>query len=70
MSIVTKHGKENYIANGMGIPAHDYISNTYNGSGNLESVTYKIGGSSGETVAVIEMTYDGSGNLLTVERTS
>jgi hypothetical protein len=70
MSIVTKYGKENYIANGMGIPAHDYIANTYNGDGNLTAVTYKIGGASGEVVAILEMTYDVSNNLLTVERTT
>ena len=70
MSIVNKYGKENYIANGMGIPAHDYILNAYNGNGNLTSVTYKIGGASGEIVAVVEMTYDESDNVLTVARTS
>ena len=70
MSIVTKYGKENYIANGMGIPAHDYIANTYNGGGNLATVTYKIGGASGTIVAVLEMTYDGSNNILTVARTT
>lgn len=65
-----KYGEENYISNGMGIPAHDYISNTYDGSGNVLTSTYRLGGASGDIVAVLNMTYDGSGNLLTIERTT
>lgn len=69
MSGTRKFGEENYIANGMGIPAHDHITNAYTG-GDLTSVTYRLGGATGTIVAVLTMTYDGSGNVLTVERTT
>jgi len=62
-------GEENYIANNMGIPAYDYIGNTYDVSNNLTQVDYRMGGSGGTIVATVVMTYDGSNNLLTVERT-
>lgn len=69
MAGTKKFGEENYIANPMGIPAYDYIANTYDVSDNLTQVVYRLGGSSGTIVATIAMTYDGSNNLLTVERT-
>jgi hypothetical protein len=53
---------------GLEIPTHDYISNTYDGSGNLTTVVYKRGGASGNTVATLTMTYDANDNLLTVTR--
>ena len=62
-------GANNFIQNGLGVPAHDYISNTYDGSSNLTQTDYYIGGSGGTIVATIVMTYDGNGNLLTVDRT-
>lgn len=52
---------------GLGVPEHDYIANSYT-DGNLTGVTYKAGGASGTTVAVLTLTYDGSGNLLTVTK--
>lgn len=67
---VSRWSEEIGISNPMGIPAHDYISNSYDASDNLIMVTYKLGGSSGTTVAVLEMTYDASQNLITVERTT
>ena len=70
MAGVSKWSAETGIANPMGIPAHDYIENSYDASDNLTMVTYKLGGSSGTTVAVLEMTYDASQNLITVERTT
>ena len=70
MAGVSKWSAEVNISNPMGIPAHDFISNSYDASNNLVMVTYKLGGASGVTVAVLEMTYDGNQNLLTVERTS
>jgi len=54
---------------GLGIPAHDYIVNTYDGSNNMLTSIFKTGGASGTTVATLTMTYDGSNNLLTVTRT-
>lgn len=53
---------------GLEIPTHDYIVNTYDGNNNLLTATYKRGGASGKTVAVLTMTYDASDNLLTVTR--
>ena len=61
-------GANNFITNGLGIPAHDYIANTYTGN-NLTQVVYRLGGSGGTIVATVVMTYDGSDNLLTVDRT-
>lgn len=52
---------------GLEIPTHDYIVNTYTGS-NLTKVEFKRGGASGKIVATLDMTYDGSNNLLTVTR--
>ena len=40
MAGTKKFGEENYIANPMGIPAYDYISNTYDVSDNLTQVVY------------------------------
>lgn len=65
---VSKFGQENYIANGFGIPAHDHIQNVYDGD-NLISVEYRLGGSSGEVVAVLSLSYDSIGRLTSVERT-
>jgi hypothetical protein len=63
-----KFGEVNYMSNGMGIPAHDYISYAYNADGNVTLTTYKLGGASGATVASVAYTY--SGNQVTaVDRT-
>lgn len=53
---------------GLEIPTHDYISNSYDGSGNLTGVVYKRGGASGRTVATLTLTYDANDNLLTVTK--
>ena len=55
------------MRDGLEIPLHDYIANTWTGS-NLTQTVFKRGGASGKTVATLTMTYDGSGNLLTVTR--
>lgn len=69
MAGTKKYGVNNGISNAMGIPAHDYISNTYDGNENLIQVDYRLGGGNGRIVAVIALTYDINNNLLTVERT-
>jgi len=51
---------------GMAIPANDYISLGYT-SGNLTSVVYKSGGSSGTTVATLTLAYSGS-DLISVTK--
>jgi hypothetical protein len=53
---------------GWDIAIHDYRGLGYT-SGNLTSVTYKTGGSSGTTVATLTLGYDGSGNLTSVTKT-
>ena len=63
------HAAENNYSNLMGIPAHDYVANVYDGSNNLSYATYRLGGSSGTIVGIVTMTYDGNNNLLTAERT-
>jgi hypothetical protein len=55
------------MRDGLEIPTHDFIQNTYTGS-NLTKVEFKRGGSGGKVVATLDMTYDGSSNLLTVAR--
>jgi hypothetical protein len=54
---------------GWDIPTHDYRALGYDGSGNLSTVTYKTGGSSGTTVATLTLGYDGSGNLTSLTKT-
>jgi len=67
VDITNKYARELDISNPMGIPAYDFIVNTYSGT-NIATTTYKRGGSSGRTVAAVSYTYDGSDNLLTVTR--
>jgi chromosome segregation ATPase len=51
----------------------DYISITYvtvgNGIGEIETVTYKAGGSGGTTVATLTLSYDANDKLASVTRT-
>ena len=53
---------------GLSIPAHDHIALSYTGA-NLTGVSYKLGGSSGQTVATLALAYDGSSNLTSVTKT-
>lgn len=47
--------------------AHDYLSITYVGATtDINTVTYKTGGSGGTTVATLTMGYDGSNRLTSV----
>ena len=52
---------------GLEIPTHDYIANTYSGT-NLTQTVFRRGGASGKIVATLTLTYDGSSNLLTVTK--
>ena len=67
MSLYSVGGGDAVAREGLEIPTHDYIENTYTGS-NLTQTVFKRGGASGKTVATLTMTYDGSNNLLTVTR--
>jgi hypothetical protein len=60
-------GGDAVARDGLEIPTHDFITNTYTGS-NLTQTVFKRGGSSGKTVATLTLTYDESNNLLTVTR--
>jgi hypothetical protein len=57
---------------GLYIPQHDYISLTYvaagNGVGEIETITYKQGGASGATVAVMTLGYDSNNKLETITK--
>ena len=58
---------------GFEISAYDYIALTYvssgNGRGEIETATYKKGGVSGTTVAVLTLTYNADNEIETITRT-
>ena len=55
---------------GLYIPKHDHLTFTYvasgNGTGEISTITYRSGGSSGTTVAVVTMTYNSDDKLSTL----
>jgi len=57
---------------GLYIPNHDYVSLTYvaggNGVGEVETITYKVGGASGTTVAVLTLGYNADNKLTSVTK--
>ena len=57
---------------GLYIPQHDYVIMTYvasgNGVGEIETITYKQGGASGTTVAVMTLGYDSNNKLETITK--
>jgi hypothetical protein len=60
-------GGDAVARDGLEIPTHDYIANTYTGS-DLTQTVFRRGGASGKIVATLTLTYDGSSNLLTVTK--
>lgn len=64
---------ETKLEAGFSIPKYDYIALTYvasgNGTGEIETATYKNGGASGETVAILTITYNSDNEIATVTRT-
>ena len=58
---------------GFEIPAYDYIALTYvasgNGAGEIETVTYKTGGSGGTVVATLTLAYDANNNIISISKT-
>lgn len=52
--------------------SYDYIALTYvsagNGAGEIETVTYKSGGSSGTTIATLTITYNGDDKIETITK--
>ena len=67
MSLFSIGAGDAVLRDGLEIPTHDYIENTYTGS-NLTQVVFKRGGASGKIVATLTMTYDGSNNLTSVTK--
>jgi hypothetical protein len=68
MAYVFIGGGDAVAREGLEIPTHDYIVNTYDAANNLLTVNYKRGGASGKIVATLTMTYDAANNLMTVTR--
>jgi len=68
MALAFLGGGDAVSREGLEIPTHDYIVNTYDGANNMLTSTFKRGGASGRIVAVLTMTYDANNNLLTVTR--
>jgi|LULO01.1.fsa_nt_gb hypothetical protein len=61
------------VLKGLSIPAHDYVALTYTGADNAGSedpntITYKMGGSSGTTVATLTITYAAAGRIATITK--
>ena len=50
------------------VPTADYAAIAYDGSGNIATVTYKVSGSTGTTVATLTLAYDGSNNLTSITK--
>ncbi len=61
------------VVQGFSIAGHDYVALTYvaagNGVGEVETATYKTGGSGGTTLATLTLTYDSSNRIATVTKT-
>ena len=57
---------------GLYIPSPDYVALTYvasgNGAGEIETITYKEGGASGASVAVLTLGYNASNKLVSVTK--
>lgn len=57
---------------GLGIRPHDYLALTYvaagNGTGEIETVVFKTGGSGGTTVTTLTLAYDASNRLSSVTK--
>lgn len=68
MALVFLGGGDAVSRDGLEIPTHDYIVNTYDDANNMLTSTFKRGGASGKVVATLTMTYDEHNNLLTVTR--
>lgn len=61
------------IVSGLIPEVFDYVGVTYvasgNGEGEVETATYKSGGSGGDTVAVLTIAYDSSDRISSITRT-
>tara|TARA_R100001443_G_scaffold33297_1_gene47221 strand:+ start:48 stop:251 length:204 start_codon:yes stop_codon:yes gene_type:complete len=57
---------------GLHVPSHDYVSMTYvssgNGAGEVETITYKVGGASGAVVAVLTLAYNSDNKMTSITK--
>ncbi len=57
---------------GLSVPPHDYVAITYvasgNGAGEIETITYYVGGASGAVCAVVTLSYDSNHKLIAVTK--
>jgi hypothetical protein len=61
------------VIEGLAIPHHDYIALAYTGADNAgaedpNTITYKMGGSGGTTVATLTLTYAAAGRISTITK--
>jgi len=73
IKLLSSNGESINPAVGFEIPAFDYIALTYvaagNGAGEIETVVYKTGGSSGTTVATLTIAYNASNEIDNITKT-
>ncbi len=71
-NIIIRDSDGNALANGLVPEIYDYIALTYvasgNGAGEIETVTYKTGGSGGTTQATLTLGYDANDKLSTITK--
>ena len=65
--LVSPGGGDAVMRQGLEIPTHDYIANTYSGT-NLTVAVFRRGGASGTVVATLTMTYDGNNNVTSITK--
>ena len=61
------------VIEGLSIPEHDHVALAYTGANNAgaddpNTITYKMGGSGGTTVATLTLTYAAAGKISTITR--
>jgi hypothetical protein len=70
VNVATEETLQNLL--GFGIPPYDYISLTYvsagNGAGEIETATFKNGGSGGTTVSTLTLAYNAAGEISSVTK--
>ena len=71
--VVNDDGSINIIPSGFKILPYDYIALTYvaagSGAGEIETVTYKTGGSGGTTIAILTLAYNVANEISSVTKT-
>lgn len=65
MSQNSPYSEAGFISSGLPFNADYLIQSNPDANGNYQTIVYKIGGSSGTTVATINLTFDGNNNVVT-----